>query len=300
MEKVVFILGPTGVGKSDMAISLAKEFNGEIISADSVQIFKGFNIGSAKVTEKEMKNVPHHLIDICNANDYFTVSDFVNKTREKISDIAAREKLPIIVGGTGLYITALLDGYNFGGTEKHELFRENVRKEIEEMGHLSVWNKLNLLAPNIAEKIEPNNTNRLIRGLEIATFGGGQEKQATEYDYLIFSLNLERQMLYSRINSRVDTMLEKGLIQEVQSLLKSGAEKNCQPMKAIGYKEVVEFLDGNMDKETLAQLIKQHSRNYAKRQLTYLRGLGREHKITSIDVSNNAFTIIKEKVKEWL
>lgn len=300
MEKVIFILGPTGVGKSNMAVNLAHVFGGEIISADSVQLYKGFDIGSAKVSAEEMAGVPHHLIDICNPNDYFTVSDFVDMTRQKITEVTSRNKLPIIVGGTGLYVNSLLGGYNFGGTEKHDDFRLKIKQEIEEQGHLAVWQKLKDLNPVIAEKIEPNNTNRLIRGLEIATYGQEQTENKPMYDYKLFALNLDRTVLYDRINKRVDKMIDAGLVKEVKLLFKNGARKDSQPMKAIGYKEVVDFLDGNTDEKTMIDLIKQHTRNYAKRQLTYLRGLEKKYDLNFINADENAEQNITNIIKGWL
>lgn len=297
---MIFILGPTGVGKSNMAVNLAHVFGGEIISADSVQLYKGFDIGSAKISAEEMEGVPHHLIDICNPNDYFTVSDFVDITRQKITEITSRNKLPIIVGGTGLYVNSLLGGYNFGGTEKHDDFRLKIKQEIEEQGHLAVWHKLKDLNPVIAEKIEPNNTNRLIRGLEIATYGREQTENKPMYDYKLFALNLDRTVLYDRINKRVDKMIDAGLVKEVELLLKNGARKDSQPMKAIGYKEVVDFLDGNTDEKTMIDLIKQHTRNYAKRQLTYLRGLEKKYDLNFINADENAEQNITNMIKGWL
>lgn len=297
---MIFILGPTGVGKSNMAVNLAHVFGGEIISADSVQLYKGFDIGSAKVSAEEMAGVPHHLIDICNPNDYFTVSDFVDMTRQKITEVTSRNKLPIIVGGTGLYVNSLLGGYNFGGTEKHDDFRLKIKQEIEEQGHLAVWQKLKDLNPVIAEKIEPNNTNRLIRGLEIATYGQEQTENKPMYDYKLFALNLDRTVLYDRINKRVDKMIDAGLVKEVKLLFKNGARKDSQPMKAIGYKEVVDFLDGNTDEKTMIDLIKQHTRNYAKRQLTYLRGLEKKYDLNFINADENAEQNITNMIKGWL
>ena len=300
MEKVIFILGPTGVGKSNMAVNLAHVFGGEIISADSVQLYKGFDIGSAKVSAEEMAGVPHHLIDICNPNDYFTVSDFVDMTRQKITEVTSRNKLPIIVGGTGLFVNSLLGGYNFGGTEKHDDFRLKIKQEIEEQGHLAVWQKLKDLNSVIAEKIEHNNTNRLIRGLEIATYGQEQTENKPMYDYKLFALNLDRTVLYDRINKRVDKMIDAGLVKEVKLLFKNGARKDSQPMKAIGYKEVVDFLDGNTDEKTMIDLIKQHTRNYAKRQLTYLRGLEKKYDLNFINADENAEQNITNMIKGWL
>jgi len=295
MDKVVFILGPTGVGKSEFAIKLAKDFDGEIISSDSVQIFKGFDIGSAKICKDEMQGIVHHAIDICDPEEYFTVYDFVELTRQKITEINAKNKLAIVVGGTGLYIKALIDGYNFGQADKHDDFRENLKQLSAKEGSLILWQKLKRLNSNMAEKISPNDEKRLIRALEVCEFGEQQTKQGANFQYLLFALNLDRQKLYDRINNRVDKMVDKGLIQEVENLLKSGISKQCQPMKAIGYKEIVAYLQGELDKFTAIELVKQHTRNYAKRQLTFLRGMSN---VEFIDVENKqlAYQKIKSKV----
>lgn len=299
MQKVLFILGPTAVGKSDMAIFLAQKLGGEIISADSVQVYKGFDIGSAKIKTDEMEGVPHHLIDICSPSDDFSVAEFVKLTEEKINEIASRGKLPIIVGGTFLYVKALTEGYNFGGTHKHEDFREKMQKEIEGKGAQVVWQKLKALSPKIAEGIHPNNTKRLIRGLEIATFGEDQNKGEIKYDCKLFALSLDREKLYCKINKRVDIMLEKGLVSEVEGLLKQGVAKSCQSMQAIGYKEVVAFLEKGISFEEMSQLIKQHSRNYAKRQLTFLRSLNNVENIDVEDFESSKQELL-QKSKRWL
>lgn len=297
-EKVIFILGPTGVGKTDMGVYLAKKYNGEIISADSVQVYKGFDIGSAKVTENEMQGVPHHNIDICHANDYFTVYDFVNLTKQKIEEISQKGKLPIIVGGTGLYVKALTNGYNFGEAQKNQKFREKIEKELAEIGFEKMLKKLYSINPEIAEKVNKNNKHRLIRAFEIATFGEKQTKQFCEYDFKIIALIRPRELLYDKINLRVDKMLEIGLVDEVKTLIKQGAKKDSQPMKAIGYKEVVEFLEERIDYKTMSELIKQHSRNYAKRQLTFLRGMDNVNYIDTTDFEN-AKTQSSKLIEEW-
>ena len=260
-EKVVFILGPTGVGKTKMGVELAKIFNGEIISADSVQVFKGFDIGSAKVTPEEMQGVKHHCIDICQPEDYFTVADFVELTRQKICEINARGHLPIIVGGTGLYVKALLGGYDFGQTSKNTDFREEVNKLIDAKGSEVVWQELNALAPQLCEKISPNDRKRIVRAYEIYKFGGQPNSKGANYDFLCYALDLDRQKLYERLNLRVEIMLENGLIEEVKRLLSSGISEECQPMKAIGYKEVIPFVKGEMGYNEMVELIKSGAPN---------------------------------------
>ena len=190
--KVVFILGPTGVGKTKLSVKLAKKFDGQIISADSVQVFKHFDIGSAKVTKEEMQGVVHYGIDVVSPEDEFSVFDYLNYTKQKIEEIEVNQKLPFIVGGTGLYVKALVNGYNLGGTGKNEEFRQNVLKEIETNGIESVYNKLKIKNPLLAKNTDCHNKVRVIRALEIATFGEDKKQESTsDYDFLIFALNLE-------------------------------------------------------------------------------------------------------------
>lgn len=297
-QKVLYLLGATGIGKSGLAVKLAKKYNMEIISADSVQVYKGFDIGSAKITKKEMSGVMHYGIDIVLPNDNFSVSDFVNYTKDKIKEISCKGKLPLVVGGTGLYIKAFVEGYNLGGTERHEDFRKELEELAQKEGLDYLYLKLKSLSPKMAENIDKNNKVRLIRALEIATFG--EEKQFKnvndEFDFKLIALSMNREKLYQRINSRVDLMLKSGLIEEVKNLYDKYGD--CQPMKAIGYKETLSYLKGKITKEEMINLISQHTRNYAKRQLTFLRGM---KNISYFDVEDKDFTENLEKeINIWL
>lgn len=298
-QKVLFILGATGSGKSDLAVKLAKLFNGEIISADSVQIFKQFNIGSAKVTKDEMQGVVHYGIDLIEPNAEFTVYDYVEYTKKMIDTIAKKDKLPIVVGGTGLYVKSLIEGYNFGDTEKHSDYRVEIEKEIEVNGLESVYNKLLKLDEKLAKSIDRHNPVRVIRALEIAKFGSNKTKNnVCEYDFKIIATSLDREILYKKINKRVDQMLESGLIDEVKAIYNRYGE-NLQPMKAIGYKEVLKYIKGEINLSEMSELIKKNTRNYAKRQLTFLRGL---KDVDYIDNSNKekALMVAKEDIGKWL
>lgn len=296
--KVVFILGPTGVGKTKLSVKLAKKFDGQIISADSVQVFKHFDIGSAKVTKEEMQGVVHYGIDVVSPEDEFSVFDYLNYTKQKIEEIKVNQKLPFIVGGTGLYVKALVNGYNLGGTGRNEEFRKNVLKEIEINGLESVYNQLKTKSPLLAKNIDCHNKVRVIRALEIATFGEDKKQELTsEYDFLIFALNLNREKLYQRINLRVDEMVKNGVVEEVKALYNKYGM--CQAMSAIGYKEFIPYFEGKQALEECKELVKQHSRNYAKRQLTFLRGMTDVNFIDVEDV-NNAFEIMSEKIENWL
>lgn len=299
MEKVLFILGTTCSGKSAFAIDIAKIYNGEIISADSVQVFKEFNIGSAKITKDEMQEIVHYGIDIKNPDAEFTVYDFIEYTKNKIDEITKKGKLPIIVGGTGLYAKALIEGYNFGDTEKHTDFRQTIEKEIAEKGLSEVYNKFATLYPTQAKSIDKNNPIRVIRALEIAKFGSQKKSiKQSKYDFKIFALSMDRQKLYERINQRVEKMLKNGLVEEVDNLYKKYGDK-IQPMRAIGYKEVISYLNNEISKSEMCELIKQRTRNYAKRQLTFLKGI---ENVIYLDSSNqeDALEIAKGEIDKWL
>lgn len=289
MERALFVLGPTGVGKSGFAIKLAKLFNGEIISADSVQVYKGLNIGSAKITTDEMQGVAHHAIDILQPDQEFSVFEFVVLTKKLIAQINQKGKLPIVVGGTGLYVKALLDGYDFGGSGRNSQFRE----KLWAMDENQLFAMLQKVAPERAAQIEVNDKKKLIRALEIVEFGSQPKSHGTNINFLAFALTMPREGLYEKINARVDEMVEQGLIKEVADLKAQGLTEQNQSMKAIGYKEVLWFLDGKIQKQQMIDLIKQHTRNYAKRQMTFIRGM----KIPFFDVSEEQKII--EYVRDW-
>lgn len=299
MTKAVFILGPTGVGKTKMSISLAKKFDGEIISADSVQVFKGLNIGSAKITKNEMQGVKHYAIDILEPDEEFSVFDFVQYTKQKIEEISARGKLPIIVGGTGLYIKALTQGYDFGGTNPDKNLRKKLEKIAQEKGNDHLFELLKEKNPAMAEKTDSHNTVRLIRALEIALGGGEKSKNDVNFEFFLVALTRNREKLYEIINDRVDKMLEDGLIEEVEQLKKRGLSEKNQSMRAIGYKEVLAFLNGEYGYQRMVELLKQHSRNFAKRQMTFLRGMNDVH---YVDVENfeEAEKKLTKQIGDWL
>lgn len=297
--KVVFILGPTAVGKTFFGVQIAKKLNGEIISADSVQIFKGFDIGSAKVTKEEMQGIKHYAIDILQPWEEFSVYDFVEYTKQKIEEIAKKGKLPIIVGGTGLYVKALTLGYNFGGVNKDVNLREELEDLARKKGNDYLFELLKKKDEKMAENTDKFNTVRLIRALEIALSNGQKQTNKVEIESLVFALNRDRKVLYDSINKRVDVMLQNGLVDEVKHLKSLGLSRENQSMKAIGYKEVLQFLDGEMDYDRMVEILKQHSRNYAKRQLTFLRGM---KDVIWIDTQNveSAEREMLEKIKEWM
>lgn len=276
-EKVVVLIGPTAVGKTKLSIELAKRFNGEIISGDSMQIYKGMNIGTAKIKKAEMENIPHHLIDIINPDDRFSVAEFQLLVRKKISEITDRGKLPLIVGGTGLYIQSVLYDYQFQDAPTDEVYRKELETLAEQIGTEKMHKKLQDVDPDAAKNIHHHNVRRVIRALEFFHVTGNkmsdtQEHQSDEllYDAAIIGLTMDRELLYSRINERVDIMMQEGLQEEVKHFYNSGL-KDCQSIQAIGYKELYKYFDNHINLEEAVAELKQNSRRYAKRQLTWFR-----------------------------
>ncbi|WP_075980845.1 tRNA (adenosine(37)-N6)-dimethylallyltransferase MiaA [Bacillus massilinigeriensis] len=276
-EKLLVIIGPTAVGKTKLSIELAKKFNGEIISGDSMQIYKGMDIGTAKIKKEEMEGITHHLIDIKQPEEPFSVAEFQEMVREKISDITIRGKLPMIVGGTGLYIQSVINDYHFSDAPSDIQFRETLEKRAREEGNERLYQELMEVDPNSAEKIHPNNTRRVIRALEIfhctgKTMKEYQKQQSPDllYDVALIGLTMEREQLYERINQRVDQMITEGLIDEVKQLYDQGL-RECQSIQAIGYKELYEYFDQRISLENAIDHLKQNSRRYAKRQMTWFR-----------------------------
>ncbi|URM31632.1 tRNA (adenosine(37)-N6)-dimethylallyltransferase MiaA [Cytobacillus firmus] len=276
-EKLAVLIGPTAVGKTKLSILLAKRFNAEIISGDSMQIYKSMDIGTAKIKEEEMEGIPHHLIDIKNPEEPFSAAEFQELVRSKIAEITSRGKLPMIVGGTGLYIQSVIYDYQFSDAPSDEEFRKILEERAEREGNTVLYEELLDIDPESAEKIHPNNIRRVIRALEIyhctgKTMSQYQEKQNPEllYDVALIGLTMDRETLYDRINQRVDIMMEEGLLKEVRSLYDHGL-MDCQSIQAIGYKELYEYFNGRVSLEDAVENLKQNSRRYAKRQLTWFR-----------------------------
>ena len=274
---VVAIIGPTASGKTALSIRLAKEIDGEIINGDSMQIYRGLDIGTAKITKEEMQGVPHHLLDIKEPTEGFSVAEYQQLVRSKIEEIQSRGKMPIIVGGTGLYVQSVLYDFQFTKQEINEEAREAYYKELEHIGPEAMYQRLVDIDPKAAAEIHPNNTRRVIRALEMAQLAGVSraEDQFNRgdiplYQHLIIGMDTERERLYERINLRVDLMMEAGLLEEVRALYEAGI-RDVQSIKAIGYKELYAYFDGLISLEEAIEQIKQNSRRYAKRQLTYFR-----------------------------
>ncbi len=278
--KIIVITGPTGVGKSAAAIEAAKSFDGEIIGADSMQIYKGLDIGTGKVTPKQREGVPHYMIDIVDPDREFSVGDYVSLASKDIEEIISKNKLPIIVGGTVFYINGLLGGFNFASAPKDEAIRERLKREGEEQGSEYLYGKLLAVDPTSARAISPKDVKRVIRALEIFYVTGKPKSEiavtkACPYDFLLINLTDDRDKLYQRIESRVDGMVADGLVDEVKGFY---GIKGCQSMQAIGYKEIIEYLDSAITLNEAIEKIKINSRHYAKRQMTFIRSLKFEKK----------------------
>lgn len=274
MDKIILIAGPTGVGKTAASVSVAKKIGGEIISADSMQIYRKMDIGTAKIMPDEMKGIPHHLIDIVEPYDEFSVKDFDDMSKTSIKEISGRSNIPVIAGGTGLYINAIVYDMDYNKVTTDSEFRNELWKYYEEKGTEELYNIL--LKHDPETKIEKQNIKRVIRAIEIIKNNGefrqfSNMKKNSMYDIRMYVLYRERSKLYEIINSRVDHMVKSGLVDEVRSLLNDRLDKSCQSMKAIGYRQIISYLEGEYDLNTAIELIKRDSRRYAKRQLTWFR-----------------------------
>jgi tRNA dimethylallyltransferase len=276
-QKLIVLIGPTAVGKTKLSIELAKQFNGEIISGDSMQIYRGMDIGTAKITPEEMDGIPHHLIDIKDPEESFSTAEFQELVRMKIEEISSKGKMPMIVGGTGLYIQSVIYDYHFTNAPSDPEFRSVLEKEADEHGPDLLHERLKAADPVGASRIHPNNVRRVIRALEIVHCTGKtvielQENQSPEllYDTAVIGLTMDRDMLYERINLRVNLMIKQGLLEEVKYFYDKGL-RDCQSIQAIGYKELYDYFNGEISLEEAVENLKQNSRRYAKRQLTWFR-----------------------------
>ena len=274
-EKLIVIAGPTASGKTALAVELARRLDTEIISGDSMLVYKGLDIGTAKPGKKEMGGIRHHLIDILDAGAGFYVTDFINLAKPVITLLNQQGRIPILAGGTGLYIKSLVEGYQFNETSGDPEYRESLQRLAEEKGREYVFDMLRKVNPDAAERLHINNFRRIIRALEVYHLGGEQisEEKASELAYDVFAIGLgwERSVLYERINRRVEIMIEQGLYNEVEGLLKNGISDSCQSMKGIGYKELLPAVRGEISLDEAADKIKKNTRHFAKRQLTWYR-----------------------------
>lgn len=276
LSKLLVICGPTASGKSNLAVQLAQQLNGEIINADSMQVYKGMDIGTAKLPHDQRGGIPHHLIDVAEPDQLFSAADFVEAADAAISDIASRGKRPIVVGGTGLYIRALLYGL-VDSPSGAGAVRARLQHEASVIGNIAMLEKLRAIDPELAAQIHPNNLVRIIRGLEVYYLTGlplsNYQRQHgfnnKRYNALQIGIKIEREELYNRIELRVNNMLADGLVEEVRQLFSKGCRSNLKSMRSIGYKEICAFLEGELTLDEALILIKRDTRRYAKRQLTW-------------------------------
>ena len=277
-EKVIVICGPTASGKTALSIELAKKINGEIISCDSMQIYKDMNIGTAKPTKEEMQGIKHYLLDFVSPDERYSVADFKRDSKKSIKEIIAKGKTPIIVGGTGLYFDSLIYEIEYKDIKFDEEYRKKLEERVEKEGLNELYKEAKKIDPIAIEKISENDKKRILRILEIYNATGKNKtqqeiesrKKEVEYDYKVYALNWDREKLYDRINRRVDIMIEQGLVEEVKEILNK-YKKFPTAMQGLGYKEVVEYLEGKCSKEEMIEKIKMETRRYAKRQLTWFR-----------------------------
>ncbi len=290
MERLLVIVGPTAVGKTELSLTLARQLQGEIISADSMQVYQGMDIGTAKPTAEEQLAVPHHLIDVVKPGEPFSVADYQGLARQRISEITARGHLPIMVGGTGLYVRAVIDPYNFIPADTDWALRAKLRQQAAEAGLDALFYQLRSVDPVAAERIHQNDERRIIRALEVYQTTGQPlsfweqqgDQQAERYDLQMFGLTRPREQLYQRITQRVDQMAAAGLIAEAKRLLDQGLDERLIANQAIGYKELFSYLRGEESLDEALEKLRQTTRRYAKRQLTWFRA---DQRIKWLDVS---------------
>ena len=304
-QKVIVICGPTASGKTALSIELAKKINGEIISSDSMQIYKDMNIGTAKPTKEEMQGIKHYLIDFVEPNIRYSVADFKKDAEKAIEEVLKKGKYPIIVGGTGLYIDSLIYGIEYQDIKLDEEYRKKLESIAQkDKGLEELYNKAKEIDEKAIQKISPNDKKRIIRILEIYKATGKNKteqeeesrKKGVKYDYKVFAINMEREKLYERINQRVDIMVQQGLVEEVENLLKK-YDKFPTAMQGLGYKEVVEYLENKCTKEEMIEKIKMETRRYAKRQLTWFRKNKQTIWLDGLKDKQDNIKIILEKIK---
>lgn len=298
LKRVLVICGPTASGKTSLAVECAKKLNGEVVSADSMYIYKNCNIGTAKPTIEEMDGIKHHMIDVISPFEEFSVGDYKDRALPIIEDVLSRGKLPIICGGTGFYINSLLFNYSYGNAPANLEIRKKYEIMLSEKGKEAIYEELRLKDPETAGVLHVNDVKRVVRALEIFETTGKRKSELNDgaemlYDYVSFQIDYPREVLYERINYRVDDMMAGGLIEEVNSLVQMGVNDSFQAMQGIGYKEVYQGLQQGWGESEIAELIKFNTRHYAKRQITFFK---RDPKLVYLNPDNA--TILSNKVME--
>jgi len=299
------LIGPTAVGKTSLSIEIAKKINGEIISADSMQVYKYLNIGTAKIRPEEAQGIPHHLVNIKKPTESFSVAEFKKLAEEKISEIYNKKKLPMLVGGTGLYVNSVINDYNFTEIDSSQKIRADLKKIVLEQGIETLLAKLNEIDPISAQKFHPHDQRRIIRALEVYYSTGKPISQNqitsngdnTKYKLIIVGLNLAREKLYQRINFRVDEMLKEGWLSEIENLLQHGVPIDAPGLQGLGYKQLVMYLEGWLTYEEAVELIKRDTRRFAKRQLTWFN---RDKRIYWVQMDNRNENEALEEILSYL
>ncbi len=296
---VIFIVGPTAVGKTRLALLLAQKIDAEIVSADSRQIYKYMDIGTAKPGREDLAQAPHHFIDILYPDEDYNAGRYAKDARKTIKEIVERGKTPLVVGGSGLYIKALIDGI-FESPEVDPQVRRKVLRELEEYGAAALYKKLEQVDAAYAAKISDNDSQRITRALEVYLSSGiplsqwhKQGADKADFNPVMYGLIMERKALYEKIETRADKMLQEGLIAEVENLIEMGYSKDLNALNTVGYKEAIQYLEGVCDYDEMTKLIKQHSRNYAKRQLTWFK---KEKRIQWYNLDEKTFAEIAEEI----
>jgi len=300
-EKILVVLGPTSIGKTKVSIDIAKRLNSEIISTDSMQIYKKMDIGTAKINEKEKEGIKHHMIDLIYPKEEFSVYDYQNLSLEIIDKLLAENKTPILVGGSGLYINSILYDLDFNKVSSDEKVRNKYYGLKEKKGKMFLYSLLEEKDKEAAKKIHPNNVKRVVRALEVLEVTGKKysqnnnfRKYSDKYNFIIIGLEMNRELLYNRINLRVERMIEEGLINEVEELYNEGYDKSYQSMQAIGYKEIIDYIEGNTTKEEAVRLIKRNTRRFAKRQITWFKPDDRIKWFDITDYKENYQSLLNE------
>jgi tRNA dimethylallyltransferase len=306
MEPLIVLTGPTAVGKSALSIELAKAVNGEIISADSMQVYRHMNIGSAKVTEGEMEGIPHHLIDVLEPWEEFNVAVFQKMAKKAVKEIYERGRIPIIVGGTGFYIQALLYDIDFTDNGEDKSIRQELELMVETEGPEKLHEILKEIDPVAAEEIHENNVKRVIRAIEyyrqtgerISEHNKREKQRKSPYNVLYYVVNTDRDILYERIDRRVDQMLENGLVEEVRSLKAMGCTRDLVSMQGLGYKEILGYLEGEMSLEEAVYVLKRDTRHFAKRQITWFKREREVRWLNLPDYNNDREALLQAVVEE--
>jgi tRNA dimethylallyltransferase len=305
-EKLIVILGPTSVGKTKVSVDIAKRLKSEIISTDSMQIYKKMNIGTAKVTEEEKSGVEHHMIDLIGPGEEFTVYDYQKQSLKIIDKLIKEDKIPILVGGSGLYINSILYDLDFNKVSSNEEIRNKYYEIEKTKGKEYLYKLLEKIDPEATKKIHPNNIKRVVRALEVTEITGKKysensnfRKYSEKYDFIIIGLEMNRKLLYNRINTRVEEMIQEGLFDEVKGLYQEGYDNTYQSMQAIGYKEVIDYIERKTSKEEAVRLIKRNTRRFAKRQITWFKP---DDRIRWFDISDyrNTYNSTLNKILSYI